>query len=108
MEFTKEQIEHIARLSRIEISPREQEKFSKEISSVLNYMKILNEINTDEVEPTAQVTGLSNVLRVDEVHPSDEETIRIMKANFPDNVADFLKVPAVFQNHKDQKTYEAE
>jgi aspartyl-tRNA(Asn)/glutamyl-tRNA(Gln) amidotransferase subunit C len=60
-------IKHIAHLSRIGITEAEAEKYSKQMTSILDYMKILNEVDTEGVEMTTQVTGLKNVMREDVV-----------------------------------------
>ena len=62
-----DQVKHIAKLARIGISDAEAEKFSKQLSGILEYVELLNEVKTDGVEPTSQVTGLNNVTRKDEV-----------------------------------------
>lgn len=59
--ITKEQ------LARIKLTPEEAEKFESQLGSVLEYMEILNEVDTEGVEPTSQVTGLQDVMREDEV-----------------------------------------
>lgn len=61
------QVKHIAKLARLGLKDEEVEKFSKQLSNIFEYVDMLNEVNTDEVEPTAQVTGLKNVTRKDEV-----------------------------------------
>ena len=63
-------LEHIAKLARIELTPEEKETFLPQLESVIEYLDILNEVNTDDVKPTYQVNNLSNVLRNDEVQPS--------------------------------------
>jgi len=65
--ITKEQIEKIAKLSRLKLTSEELEKFTGQLGSVLEYIDILNEVDTEGVEPTSQVTGLTNVMREDEV-----------------------------------------
>lgn len=70
-QLTKEQIAHIAKLARLQLTPEEMEKMSGELTSILKWMDVLNEVNTDTVEPTAQVTGLTNSFRDDVVHPSE-------------------------------------
>ncbi len=69
--LTKEQVLHIAKLARLTLTPAEVDNMTKELSSILDYVAVLGEVNTDNVEPTAQVTGLTNALREDDVHPSD-------------------------------------
>ncbi len=70
-QFTKEQIEHIAKLARLKLTPEEMEKMPGQLTSILTWMDVLNEVNTDKVEPTAQVTGLTNAFRDDEVRQSE-------------------------------------
>jgi aspartyl-tRNA(Asn)/glutamyl-tRNA(Gln) amidotransferase subunit C len=62
-----EQVQHIAKLARLGLGEGEGEKFAKQLSEILAYMEMLNEVNTDKVEPTSQVTGLTNVTREDKV-----------------------------------------
>jgi aspartyl-tRNA(Asn)/glutamyl-tRNA(Gln) amidotransferase subunit C len=69
--LTKEQVEHIAKLARLSLTPAEAEKMAKELSSILQYIEMLNEVPTDSVKPTAQVTGLSTVLREDVIVRSE-------------------------------------
>jgi aspartyl-tRNA(Asn)/glutamyl-tRNA(Gln) amidotransferase subunit C len=66
-QLTPEQVRHIAKLARLRLSAAEEEKFSKELSGILQYVEKLSEVNTDNVEPTAQVTGLTNRFRADEI-----------------------------------------
>lgn len=75
MKLSKEQIEHIANLSYIELSDDEKEKFQSQLSDILDYVEQLSEVNTEKVSPLSQVTGLPNVLRKDkgEVFDSDQE-----------------------------------
>jgi aspartyl-tRNA(Asn)/glutamyl-tRNA(Gln) amidotransferase subunit C len=70
-DLTPAHVAHIAKLARLTLTPAESEKMAKELSSILQYVDMLGEVNTDTVTPTAQVTGLANALRDDIVHPSD-------------------------------------
>lgn len=65
--LTKAQVEHIAKLARLTLKPGDAEKMAKELTSILGYVDMLGEVNTEGVEPTAQVTGLTNVFRPDEI-----------------------------------------
>ena len=65
------QVAHIAKLARLRLTPEETEKMTKELSSILQYVDMLSEVNTENVEPTAQVTGLTNALGEDIVCPSE-------------------------------------
>lgn len=97
MKLDKKQVEHIAQLARLYLTEKEKEKFATELSSVLEYIEILNEVNTDDVEPTYQVTGLVNVYREDKVEGSTKEEMEGVKKQFPDSKDDLLKVPGIFE-----------
>ncbi|MCL5410539.1 MAG: Asp-tRNA(Asn)/Glu-tRNA(Gln) amidotransferase subunit GatC [Patescibacteria group bacterium] len=64
------QIEHIAKLSRLKLTDEEKKLYSEQLSSVLDYVEQLSLVDTKDVEPTANITGLKNVLREDEVEES--------------------------------------
>jgi len=63
--LSNDQIKHIAKLARVGIDDAAAEKFSRQLSGILEYVAQLNEVKTEGVEPTSQVTGLSNVTRED-------------------------------------------
>ncbi|MEK7137615.1 MAG: Asp-tRNA(Asn)/Glu-tRNA(Gln) amidotransferase subunit GatC [Patescibacteria group bacterium] len=69
--LTEEQVRHIARLARLRLSDEEVQKYSVELTKILEYIEVLNELQTEDVEPTAQVTGLTTVVRNDEVQSSE-------------------------------------
>jgi len=89
-------VEHIAKLSRLELSSAEKEKFAGQLSQILEYVGQLNEVDTKNIEPTAQVTGLVNVMEKDEIKESDV-TQEDIKKNAPDFEEGSYKVPGVFQ-----------
>ena len=65
--ISKEEIKHVADLAKLEVSNQEINKYSKELSAVVDYIDQLQEVDTDEIEPTAQITGLTNRTRIDKV-----------------------------------------
>lgn len=67
MTITKEEIKHIAELARLELTPAEEEKFRGQLGSILEYIGQLKEVDTTHVETTAQVSGLTDIWRADEV-----------------------------------------
>ena len=68
--LTEEEVRHIARLANLTLTDEEVKKFQKQLSETLKYVEVLNELDTDNVEPTSQVTGLMNISREDEIKPS--------------------------------------
>jgi aspartyl-tRNA(Asn)/glutamyl-tRNA(Gln) amidotransferase subunit C len=67
MKLTKEEVQKIAFLARIELTDAEIDKFANQLGDILQYVNILSEVDTSKVEPTYQVTGLTNVTEPDEV-----------------------------------------
>ncbi len=65
--LTEKEVEHAAALANLRLTNQETAKFKKQLSEILEYVNLLNEVETDKVEPTSQVTGLENVFRKDEI-----------------------------------------
>ena len=66
--LTKKQVLHVAELAKLHLTKKEVVKFQKELFDILEYIKILNELDTSNVKPTSQVTGLENIFREDELY----------------------------------------
>ena len=95
MKLDKQQIQHIADLARLELTEAELELYGSQLSAVLGYVGQLQEINTDDVEPTAQVTGLVNVWQEDEAKPWDEEELKMALEQAPEIEKGQVKVKRV-------------
>ena len=65
-----EEVEHVAWLAKIELSQDEKELFTKQFNTILEYFEVINEIDTEDVQPTTQMVEAISVLREDEVQPS--------------------------------------
>jgi aspartyl-tRNA(Asn)/glutamyl-tRNA(Gln) amidotransferase subunit C len=76
--LTKDQVLHIAKLARLKLTEEETRKMPKELSSILEYIDMLNEVNTDGIEPTAQVTGIETRLREDIVKTSETQPDQLL------------------------------
>lgn len=95
--ISKETIEHIAKLARIELSEKEKEKFSEELSSILDYIDKLNKANTNNIEPINQVTGLNNVFRNDVGRQVNSEIRNKIIKQAPEKKGNYYKVPKIFE-----------
>lgn len=74
MAISKEEVLHIADLARLELTDEEVAVYQEQLSSILNFIETLNEVDTHDVAETSQVTGLVNRYREDRVHElSDQE-----------------------------------
>jgi len=72
---SKETVSHVANLAKIKISAEEIESFQKEMNKILEYFKMIDEVNTLDVEATWNILDQSNVLREDKVKESlDQKT----------------------------------
>ena len=91
--ITKQEIEHLAKLSRLELSEEEKSRFQTELSSILDYVSKLQEIDTQNVEPISQITGLSNIQRKDKIE--DFENKEGIFENAPQKQGDFFKVKTI-------------
>jgi len=78
--LTKDEVKHIAKLSALNLKAKEEEKFSDQLSEILNYVEKLDKINTQKIEPLFQVTDLKNVSRDDSVVPSEVTKEEILEA----------------------------
>jgi len=70
MKLTFEEVEHVARLARLQLSPEETETFTHQLNDILVYMEKLEGLDTTGVEPTTHALHLSNAFREDQVSPS--------------------------------------
>ena len=88
-------IDHLAQLANLPLSTEEKKKFEKQLEETLDYVKQLEEIDTKNVEPTSQVTGLENVLREDEAAPSLSQEGALKNAKATHN--GFFNVPQILE-----------
>jgi aspartyl-tRNA(Asn)/glutamyl-tRNA(Gln) amidotransferase subunit C len=88
-----EEVEHIAVLARLGLSAAEKETFRDQLSEILDYVEMLNRLDTAGVPPTTSALPLSNAMRPDEVTPSlsTEDAL----ANAPDAEANQFRVQAI-------------
>jgi aspartyl-tRNA(Asn)/glutamyl-tRNA(Gln) amidotransferase subunit C len=96
MHITREEVERIAGLARLELTEGEKAAFGKQLDQILAYVQKLKTFQTEGVPATATVAGQTNVYRADEVRPSlpvEEAT-----ANAPDAQEQFFRVPRILQD----------
>ena len=70
MSLTREEVDHVAYLARLGLDEDERERLRAELGSILDYMQMLEALDTAAIPPTAQVIPLHNVMRDDVVRPS--------------------------------------
>ena len=88
----REQVAHVARLARLEVSDEEASELAGELSAILDHVDLLASVDTDGIEPTTHVIELVNVLR-DDV-PARELTVEQAIANAPESEDGAFRVPS--------------
>lgn len=97
-EISKKEVERICDLANLEVAENEKEKFTEELGEILNYIEKLNELETENVDPTAYPVPLKNVLRKDEVGESLDQK-EVLK-NAPDKTGSQFKVPSIMSEEE--------
>jgi len=94
--ISREDVLHVARLARLELSEPELEKMREQLNSILTYIDRLKELDVTGVEPTSHAVPMVNVMRDDVVVPCfpREE----MLANAPDRAGEFFRVPRIIED----------
>ena len=93
-EITRDDVLKLARLSKIKLADGEVDKFVVELGEIVKYVEQINSVDNEGLEPTDQVTGLKNIMRLDEVHDYQQTTDELLK-NAPDREKNLIKVKRV-------------
>lgn len=99
--ISEAQVAHVARLARLALDADEQRRLTEQLNAILTYMAQLNEVPTEDVEPTAHVFDLVNVYRADTARrwtgetrlASQEEAL----SNAPETAQGFFVVPRIVE-----------
>lgn len=90
-------IDHIARLAKLRLTPEQKTTLSGQLPAILAYVGKLAEVDTSDVDASAYLTDAANVFREDVAHPVDAATRDALLAAFPVRTGDLLQVPGVFE-----------
>ncbi len=95
MKITVDEVEHVAKLSRLTFTPEETGLFAKQLDNILSYVDKLTELDPTGIEPTSHVLPIKNVFKSDEPRPSlaPDEAL----ANAPERSGDFYRVPKIIE-----------
>ena len=96
MAISREEVEHVARLARLELSEQEIELFREQLSAVLERAQRIQSLDLDEVPPTAHPVALRNGWREDVVVPSPPS--EAILANAPERDGSFFRVPRILED----------
>lgn len=95
MSVSEKDVHYIANLARLQVTDEEAQSYAKDMSNILEYMELLNEVNTDNVAPLEHVIDLDSRFRKDEAKEplSHEDALK----NAPDADSDYFRVPKVIE-----------
>ena len=93
--ITLEQVRHVARLARLELSPQDENRLRTDIDEMLAYVDKLNELDTKNVAPTTQVGEAGTPMRDDEV--TNRPDADAILANAPSRERNYFKVPKIIE-----------
>ena len=93
--ISKEEVQHIAKLARIQLSETELEKFQKDLGSILDYFNLLKELDVSDVKPMIHSVVLKNVKRGDKVRKKEKGSAEKLIQMAPENKDGFLKVKSI-------------
>ena len=89
----KEQVRKVAHLARLELTPQEEEQFTSQLGSILDYFEQLSELDVADVPPTTRAIDVSNVTRPDQLKQVSDRNSILDSA--PEQEGDFFKVPKI-------------
>jgi aspartyl-tRNA(Asn)/glutamyl-tRNA(Gln) amidotransferase subunit C len=95
LKIDREEVKHVARLARLELSEEEIERFTAQLSAILEYMDQLNEVNTEGIEPTSHILEFTNVFKKDQVEIGPWGSVSL--SNAPAQEHKHYKVPKIIE-----------
>lgn len=93
----KDEVKHIAKLARLDLDEEELEEFQEELSSILDYVDQLKELDVSDVEPTSHSVDIKNVMREDKAEDTDTELVKKLRKAFPDEEDGYDKVKSILE-----------
>ncbi len=94
----REQVHKVANLARLELTPEEEEQFTTQLGSILEYIEQLDELDVTNVPPTTRAIEVKNVTRPDNLQPYPEREAILQSA--PEQEGEFFKVPKILNSEE--------
>jgi aspartyl-tRNA(Asn)/glutamyl-tRNA(Gln) amidotransferase subunit C len=85
MAITKDQVEYVAKLARLNLKEEEKERLTVDMAQIIDFADKLNSLNTEGIEPTAHILPINNVIRKDEIKPSYDRDVMLENAPSKEN-----------------------
>jgi len=100
--LTKDEVLHVAKLAKLDLTDAEIEKFTPQLSNVIDYVSELSEVDTENIEPTSQTTGLKNRKREDKITSEESLTLEQALSGTDKTYNGYFKVKAVLEGRTDK------
>jgi aspartyl-tRNA(Asn)/glutamyl-tRNA(Gln) amidotransferase subunit C len=94
----REQVRKVALLARLELTPEQEEQFTTQLGSILDYVEQLSAVDVTDVPPTTRAIDVSNVTREDNLQPYPEREAILNSA--PEQEGEFFKVPKILNSNE--------
>ena len=94
----REQVKKVAYLARLDITPEEEQQFTTQLNSILDYFEQLSELDTENVPPTTRAIELSNITRPDRLNPFPDKEALIKAA--PEQEGEYFRVPKILASEE--------
>ena len=98
----KSDVLHVAKLAKLDLTEKEIEKFTDQLSNIVNFIGQLSEVDVKSMEPTSQTTGLENVYRQDMVNPSQTLSLDEALSGTDKDYNNYFKVDAILTERTDK------
>lgn len=95
--ISKEQVQHVAKLARLGLGAKEIAKMQKELSSILDYIKLLEKVDISQVMPTSHSMPIENIMREDEAKQESPETVNKILDQAPMKEKGYIRVKGILQ-----------
>ncbi len=97
--INRQQVQKVAHLARLELTSEEEEQFTTQLSSILEYFEQLSELDTEDVAPTTRAIEVSNVIRPDTLQSYRDREALLKEA--PEQEGDFFRVPQILSSDEE-------
>ena len=97
MTITRKDVDHVAKLARLELTGQEKEQYTVQIENILKFVDVLNAVDTTNVPPTSHAVPLVNAWRPDVCVPTAPKVREQLLNNAPEREDDFFKVKKVIE-----------
>ena len=95
MKLTREEVQRVAMLARLQLTPAEEERFTEQLDNILQYVGKLNQLDTSGIEPFTHAVDMTIPMREDKV--TNEPNAEVLLANAPAQDNNFFQVPKILE-----------